>query len=152
MSTSPVAQVPASFSHVPFEPKQIHDRPPNFDRIVKVFPHAAEPGVIFAYFPAIYVPSGMPLPDELVVHECVHLAQQQDRGGPESWWDRYMEDPGFRLQQEVEAHRAEYHALKAKYKDRNIRNRVLHKVALKLAAPLYGYQLTYADAKRLVQA
>lgn len=131
--------------------REIPDRPPNFDRILTVLPGAEHPGVIFAYAPDIYVPSGIPLPPELVAHEEVHIKQQVDVGGPEAWWDRYLVDPKFRLEQEVPAHVAEYRHIIKDVSDREVRSRKLHRVALKLCAPLYGYNLTYSDAQRLLR-
>lgn len=128
---------------------QVNGRPPNFERILAVLPGASEPGVIFAYAPDIYAPGCKMLPAELVAHEAAHIARQVE-DGVEAWWDRYLVDTQFRLDEEVIGHRAEYVALCQFAPDREARNRKLHRVALKLCAPLYGYRLTYADAKRLL--
>lgn len=128
----------------------IHGRPPNYEAILKVLPHAAGPGVIFAYRPHVYVPGGGELPPQIVAHEEVHMGQQA--GGVEAWWANYLSDPQFRLDQEVPAHQAEWRAYKAVVKDRNRRAGMLDQIARKLASPLYGGLLPFWVAKNAVQA
>lgn len=126
----------------------IKDRPPNFAAILKVFPKASMPGVIFAYNDAIYVPSGNDLPLELIAHEMVHLARQKEHiGGAEGWWDDYLVSVNFRFMEELLAHRAEYQSLIARAMNRKARKMALLHVAQKLAAPLYGNMVSVKQAK-----
>jgi len=126
----------------------IHDQPPNYDEIVAEIPRAAEDGVIFAYHPAVYVPSGRPLPVPLLVHEQVHLEQQAE--DPVGWWKRYLEDLEFRFEQEMQAHQAEYRAYCELHKDRNARSCYLGMIARRLAGSLYGCGRTPAEVKRMI--
>lgn len=126
----------------------IHDRPPIFGEIVKVIPRAADPGVVFAYHPAVYVPSGRALPPQLVAHERVHLEQQA--GDPAGWWKRYLEDPEFRFEQEMQAHQAEYRAYCELHADRNERAVYLSMISRRLASPLYGVERSPGTLRKMI--
>ncbi len=91
-------------------PEILFRRPPNFEAIHKVFPMADGLGVIFAYAPYIFVPSGNSLPPELIAHEQVHI-DRQTAMGVDAWWQRYLVDVEFRYLEELLAHRAEYQKL-----------------------------------------
>ncbi len=129
----------------------LHTRPPNFDKIFKVFPMASMPGVIFTYAPNIYVPSGHPLSQALLEHERVHL-RQQSAMGVEQWWDKYLIDPEFRYQQELEAHRVEYRAVLQVADNRLERRQALVLIAKRLASGLYGRVVTTDQAKKAILA
>lgn len=117
--------------------EQVKGRPPNYYDVVKVFRMAHWVETVFAYDPFIYVPSGKPLPPELVAHESVHVERQRI-AGVEAWWERYLNDPLFRYHEELLAHRAEYKYLEANTTNRRGRRSVLKHVAKRLASPLYG--------------
>ena len=111
-------------------------KPPNFDDIVKVFPRATDPAVIFAYGDTIYNPSGGFVSPILIAHEEVHGVQQAHQT-PEGWWANYLSSPQFRYAQELSAHAAE---LRAQYtRNRNEWFRALHRTAYRLIADLYQY-------------
>ncbi len=125
----------------------IVERPPNFELILKAFPNADKPGVIFAYGANIYNPSGGNIPVALLHHEAVHQNRQQDLGpasdltsvnGPEKWWAQYISDAEFRYREELLAHVAEYKAQRH-WNDRNIQAKILMSTAARLCAPLYNY-------------
>ena len=115
----------------------VNDRPPNFDKIVAVFPGAADPGVIFAYDGCIYHPTGGIIPPALIAHEDVHLKRQVDEGA-DRWWHRYVLDSEFRYNEELLAQVAEFKTLR-NVRDRNHGARLLMSTALRLIAPLYKY-------------
>ena len=125
--------------------------PPNFEAIVARFPAARRRGVIFTWGDTVYV-NGVPeLPSQLKAHEAVHIDQQRRLwGGPERWWALYLDNPTFRLDQELQAHRAEYRTLKQL--DRNAAARSLTFIAERLASPLYGGMITVREAKRMILA
>jgi hypothetical protein len=120
----------------------LHLFPPNYRKIVEQFDVRGK-SVIFAYGSAIYNPSRVPIPPELERHEQVHLTRQG--GDPEAWWDKYIADPAFRLAEEIPAHAAEYQATLAHY-----RTQALDDIATKLASPLYGSLITFADAREAI--
>lgn len=123
--------------------------PPNFEAVVEKIPRAAEKGVIFAYSPAVYVPSGRPLPPHLVEHEKVHLEQQG--ANPAAWWQRYLDDLDFRFEQELEAHVAEYEEYCRHHRDRNVRSHYLAAISRRLAGSLYGCQVTTTEARQMLK-
>lgn len=81
--------------------------PPNYAMILAHFGEQANfhKGTVFTYGDTIYAKD--PLPEHLLIHELVHIKQQQMHG-PEYWWKRYIDSAEFRLSQEVEAYRAQY--------------------------------------------
>lgn len=130
-------------------------RPPNFDAIVRVFPLAAKNSVLFTWGYAIYSPGGDYVSPELLEHERVHAARQA-LTTPEAWWDKYLVDPEFRLNEEVPAHKAEYQEWCKTHRDRNSRAKHLAHVAMKLASPLYVglgavRLITPAQARELIR-
>ena len=132
----------------------VHGRPPNYEAIVAVFPGAALPGVIFAYGDHIYAPgkggraAPFMLSPALQAHEQVHCERQG--GHPEPWWERYLIDPVFRLEEELLAHRAEYRAYCARHVNSRKQAQALAGIAVKLAAPLYGGLISPEDAQRAI--
>lgn len=126
---------------------QIQSRPPNYEKILAVLPGASRPGVIFAYAPDVYVPSGKPLPPELVAHEAAHIARQVEFG-VEIWWDRYLAEPKFRYAEELIAHACEYHHLISNNPSRNVRRTALKHVAKRLASDLYSGGVTTEKATK----
>jgi hypothetical protein len=127
----------------------IKARPPLFDEIDAKFHIAGKP-VIFAWGNTIYNPEGAEISDELFAHEAVHGLRQDAFGRIEHWWANYLADPQFRLEEEVEGHKAEYLSFCSRHKDRNARARYLNTIAARLASPMYGGIITAADARRLI--
>lgn len=135
-----IVNVPVSF-----------DPPPNYGRILAVFPQAARPGVIFAYAGTIHNPSRVKLPKELLAHEVVHFDQQAHydagmRAGAAAWWDRYLEDVEWRYQQELAAHIAEAAQFNRRHAQGNARIAYRRQVARKLSGDLYGGLRTFDQA------
>lgn len=127
----------------------VHDFPPIIDRIREVFP--LDGNEIFAWGETIYNPTGNKLPVWLIEHEKVHSRQHSDVGGPEKWWDRYLVDPEWRYQQELEAHQREYRSFCAYNKDRNKRVKYLQMIARRLASPMYGSVVKPGEAMRRIR-
>lgn len=91
--------------------KIINNNPPNIDKIKKAFPIVK--GTIFCYGDSIYNPDGMIISEDLIIHEGIHQKQQGDK--IEEWWDKYISDKEFRLEQELEAYRNQYNYALEKY-------------------------------------
>ena len=118
--------------------KIIADRPPNYHEIIAALPEVEHvPGAIFSYYPNIYYPSGGELPEYKIAHEMVHL-NQQVRIGVKKWWTAFLNSSGFRLEQELEAYRADYKMFCRMYKDGNERARYLQSLVYDLSGPQYG--------------
>ena len=114
----------------------VNARPPNFDKIVAVFPEAEKPGVMFAYAGKVYAPGGTKVTRELDAHERVHIARQGV--DPDGWWDRYLTDVKFRYDEELVAHVEEYRTYCRRHIDQVKRRKALREIAARLASSLYG--------------
>jgi hypothetical protein len=108
------------------------------------------PRTVFAYGDVVYSPSSWTLPPDLLAHEAVHSQQQRRAGGPEAWWRRYIDEPQFRLDQEVEAYRAQLAA--ASPLQRAERRRLLARIVRDLSGPLYGNLVSSDRARALLEA
>lgn len=120
--------------------------PPNYAEIKARFNPA--PNTVFAYGETIYSPGRIDLPADLIVHERTHFDQQRAAGGPEAWWRRYIDEPQFRLEQEIEAYRAQY-ATCASF-PRPQRRQLLAHICKSLASGMYGSLVTKEQARKLV--
>jgi hypothetical protein len=132
------------------------DLPPNLDAIDKVIPGVKRnvmkgAPIYFCYGDKIYNPSGVTIAIQLIAHECVHALQTIDAGGPEKWWDRYLNNRQDRLDFELEAHCVEYEKFIKDNPARAFRRRYLASCAERLAGPLYGNMLKKDEAKRLIK-
>lgn len=94
-------------------------------------------GLIIAYGDTIHTRSPEKLPKCLIAHEETHLKQQAEHGGPEVWWISYMQDPKFRIRQEIEAYQNQYKYL-LEHENRHSRKAWLKKMAGDLSGPMYG--------------
>lgn len=128
----------------------IHSLPPNWSTLLEVFPalKGQEQNVVFTYAPHIYMLRDMQLPPDIAVHEAVHLKQQTDIS-PGIWWTRYIEDPEFRLAQELEAYGAQLHFWSAYrnaiYKTEKAR------LARDISSSFYGNMISFGEAESALQ-
>lgn len=118
-----------------------HIPPPNYAMIKKYFPTVDfENGTVFTYAPHIYIKNH--IYEDLLVHEQTHLKQQTSLfETPISWWNKYIKDPIFRLQQEVEAYHNQY----------KNSPQLLHALSTDLSSPLYALHISYKEAKQLIK-
>ncbi len=129
----------------------IRANPPLFDRIDAAFGIAGKP-VIFSWGDRIYNPMGISVTSELHAHEAVHGRRQggADETAIVAWWERYIDEPAFRLAEEVPAHRAEYMRFCARHGNKSNRANALDAIASRLASPLYGDLVSQAQARLAV--
>jgi len=127
----------------------LQERPPNFEAVLRRFPCADKLGVLFAWGDVLYVPDGGDPGHELLAHELEH-GRRQLAMGVASWWERYLVDRRFLLDEELAAHRAEY----AKFCEAYTRGRArfLTFIAQRLSGPLYGHPVAFDEACRLITA
>lgn len=128
-------------------PKINFGLPPNIDEIRKHLQPGR--GTVYTYGDTIYFPRPQSITPDLMVHEEVHI-RQQEKGGPEKWWSRYFVDQQFRLDQELEAYRAQYQYMLANM-NRAVRRKRLKDIASDLSGPMYGKLISKATAIELIQ-
>lgn len=121
--------------------------PPNINEIRSHFNISGLDYIVYTYGQKIFVPSGNKMPDELIKHETTH-GEQQKKMGPKKWWDKYLADPEFRLEQELEAYRAQWRFLATA--SRQYRKFVLRRISKDLSGRMYGNMLTREEAQKLI--
>lgn len=128
----------------------INDYPPLFKEIAAQFP--IKPGTLFSWGDRIYYPGGGQIHPSIMAHEQVHGRRQGLlEPGIVLWWQRYMSDAKFRLDEEILGHQAELQwYLDNKGDSRQSRRRYTAIIASKLAAPLYGRLVSVTEAKRIL--
>lgn len=127
--------------------------PPNIDRIEQTFPDIRKMPVVYCYGDTIYNPDGkVPVPKHLQVHEEVHMQQQElYDGGPEAWWIEYLEDPLFRVEQEVPAYAAQVAYIHGAHNGTKTQQ-ALDMYAKALSGPIYGHAISFYSAKKRIKA
>ena len=123
--------------------------PPNYNRILNSGMRPDPQNTIFTYGDTIYNPSGREIPDYLIKHEETHFLQQGSN--PNAWWNRYITDPYFRIEQETEAYAKQYDFMCQIVKDRNARYKILYQLALSLSGIRYGAVITQMSALKLIK-
>lgn len=121
---------------------------PNFQELKDHFGVGEE--TIIAYGDAIYV-KGKQLTSDLLQHELTHCERQ--KFNPESakrWYELYMSDDKFRLQEEAIAYHNQYEFCKKVYKDRNKRAKILWALAKELSSSRYGNIIEHNEAMNLI--
>lgn len=128
----------------------LNQKPPIYDKAKAAFGDLA--GMVFCYGDTIYFPDGKEpkLPADVIVHEAVHSAQQEELG-PMGWWKKYLNDPEFRFRQELQAYQEQYQYCCAIVKDRNERARIAHRLAADLSGPAYGRIVDGVKALTLIK-
>lgn len=119
--------------------------PPNYEEIVKTLTPSDR--AVFTWGDTVFAPQlapGSELPPDLMVHEEVHEKQQGN--DPEDWWRKYLDDPDFRLEQELQAYGVQYAWVNALDVKRDGKDKFLDMIAGDLSSPMYGLHLTHAEA------
>lgn len=123
--------------------------PPIYADALAKFPAIATMKPIFAWGRRIYNPHGIEVDHHLMAHERVHGMEQHPReGGPGAWWRRYLDDPMFRLEQEIAAYRTQLLSYNLTTKNREVRHRYAFAAAKALSSPMYGSLCTHNEAYR----
>lgn len=131
----------------------IYGKPPMFDEASKLFGVTEKDIIFYSYGDKIFSPAGKMPPDDLLIHEGVHAEQQaHDDTGAKLWWQRYMIDPEWRVEQEAEAFGEQLRWLRRRFKDRNTIARYVHHMASSLSGPMYGKVVDYTEAAKRIKA
>ena len=125
----------------------VFDNPPNIKAIQQVL-EIGDAKMIFCYGNVIYNPYKLEIADHLKIHELVHSGQQGNN--PEKWWERYLKDSEFRLNQELEAYQRQYDFAKQWIKDRNVLARFLYQIANDLSS-LYKVNISLGEAQKQIK-
>lgn len=127
--------------------KIVEDFPPNFEAICEAIPSVRDQkGVVFTYGDTIYNPYKGEIQDHLDVHESVH-ERQQGKIGVKEWWNKYLADPKFRLEQETEAYRIQYQFVFKEY-GRAVATAFMREIATDLSGGMYGNILDRKQARK----
>lgn len=121
--------------------------PPIYAKCKEKFGVTWDQGVIFAYGDKIH--SKYAITDDLIAHELTHIERQAEIGAKE-WWDRYLTDRKFRLNEEVLAYRNQLQYCYANYDVEtinNIRDRIIYAMTT-----IYGNMCTKEQAKLLLKS
>lgn len=119
--------------------------PPNWLMIKIALPNIEKYKPIFAYGDTIYNPFERTITKDMEVHESVHTRQQGDTIS--EWWDKYLLDPSFRLEQEVEAYSVQYVFFKENANNGRLSKWLKSKIAEALSGESYGNLISYNAAE-----
>lgn len=130
----------------------LNEKPPNWEEINKLFQLPEGQSTFFSWGDCCYNPSGTPMTAELIRHEETHLEQQgHSRVAAKIWWDRFLLDPEWRVEQEAEAYGEQYKFYCTQNKDKNWRFKYLHGIATHLASPMYGSVIKHSQAMKKIK-
>lgn len=119
-----------------------NERPPIYD-VAKALLDFDDRCTVFTYGDVIYNPACLNIPDDIIAHEKVHMRQQESMSvlgkfGPKRWWDKYLSDPQFRFEQELEAYQQQYMFARVNIRGKERLNKYLQNIARALMSPMYG--------------
>lgn len=126
------------------------EKPPVYNQIAKTFGNDLSQA-IFTYGDTIYNPNKFKIADHIIEHEKIHMAQHKVYpGGPEAWWDKYLADSKFRLDQEAKAYGRQYAFCCSKGIGRQEKRAILKGLAKILSGQLYDRVIGLEEAKKLI--
>jgi len=126
--------------------KIIKDKPPNYE-LIKLTLSPPE-HAIYCYGNKIYNPSGKELTPDLEYHESIHSKQQGNN--PDLWYNKYLTDKDFRLEQELEAYGEQYLFIKEHISNNKLRKWSLEKMAEALSN-YYKLNIPYQIAESKIR-
>lgn len=101
--------------------------------------------VVYSYNGVIY--SNTKLPDHLLIHETVHLKQQEKAEDLDKWVDKFIEDPDFRFKIEFEAYQEQLDSIQ----DPEFKTYIRGKIIEDLSGPLYGQVRSKEEIEKLLK-
>lgn len=126
----------------------LHEKPEIYNSLKEKFDIDWDSGVIITYGNKVY--SKYELSPLKKIHELTHVRQQLAYG-VQKWWNEYVENTKFRLEQELEAYRNEIAGLFNRTKDREFRHRYVAQCAKDLSSGMYGNVIEFMNAKQLLR-
>lgn len=128
--------------------KQIKGFPPNFKEIKEKLGYVK--GNLYPYGDIIYNPTGEEIPEDILIHEEIHLKQQKRYPTPEFWWLNYTTDHDFRLDQELEAYATQLNWIKERYNNKGYKE-ALTEYANNLSSSMYKLSLSSHEAETRIR-
>jgi hypothetical protein len=125
----------------------INEKPPICDRLHKRFGVKWDEGIIIAFDSKIYCKKEVDA--QKIVHEKIHLDEQK-RLGNDAWWELYLTNDVFRLEQETMAYRAEANFIKKHVKNREHAAVFYRDIAKSFSSGVYGNIISQSEALRLI--
>lgn len=129
--------------------KIVIGNPPILQKIIDAGMKPDLTRTVFTYGDTIYNPGDCFIDEDLMVHEATHCKQQGDN--PEDWWGYYLEDPEFRVKQELEAYAEQYAFFCKTAGNRNIKRTFLFNLAKDLSGPTYGGTISAFEANKQIR-
>lgn len=128
--------------------KVLNQEPPNYQEIIAAFPAAESAEVVMTYGDCIYNPKSLRLREDVMFHESIHANQQGN--DPVAWWKKYIEDPEFRISQELQAYGAQLAFLR-KFRTGPAIAIALKNLAHFASSPVYGNAITMPEALKRIK-
>lgn len=117
-----------------------------YKECVRRFGVSFEKGTVFTYYPNIHAYKA-DMSDDLYIHELTHIAQQKEIG-VEVWWEKYLSDEQFRLEQEIEAYQNQWVFARENY-HRAYRKMLRKHIIDNLSGKMYGNIISKQEAEKL---
>jgi hypothetical protein len=122
--------------------------PPNYEEIKKHFPELEDFRPLFCYGDIIYNPFGYEVTKDLIIHENVHSKQQgRDVKG---WYDKYFNDPKFRIDQEIPAYGEQFRYIKNNF-NYKLQKKFLDHICFSLSGEFYGNMVSFQEAEQKIR-
>lgn len=121
--------------------------PPNIELIELALGKSKD--AIYTYGDTIYNPHKRIITSDIEVHEGVHCKQQVDN--PDYYTTKYLTDPEFRLECEVEAYGTQWQYIQDNVADSKLKYWLLEKMAFALSGQDYGSLVSYGKAESLIR-
>lgn len=125
----------------------IHEKPEIYERLHRTFNVEWDKGIIIAYNGKIYCKFNPP--PQKIYHESIHL-NEQEKLGNEIWWEMYITNDKFRLDEELKAYRAEVRFIRKAIKNRNDAFEMIRRIAHDLSSQIYGNIISKDEALKLI--
>lgn len=131
--------------------KILKQLPPNYKALLKAFPTIDGKPYFYTYGDTLYNPLGVEIYPDALVHEEVHVKQYgEDPSTWEAMSDRYIKEPLFRFDCELEAYATQYNFVRQNYK-RKVLDMFLDSISHDLAGEAYGNLCSFGEAQSKIK-
>lgn len=125
--------------------------PPNYEQIVFALGDVSKHRPVFAYAPDIYNPFKREITKDVEHHELVHIQRQGIYTSPDVWYNSYLWDKDFRLNEERIAYGEQYVFGCQFVTNAKLRKAFLEHLARELCGDAYGNLCTYQQAEQMIR-